>query len=147
MAANGRWAPGAPVERTESKPRGPSHTGADAQGEDDAMRVRRGGRIVGVGLVAVLGLAACDGGEEEPTAPATPAQTPTPTATPTPTPTAEPTPEPTPESQTHVVESGETLSGIAARFGTTVDAIVEANGIEDPDHLAVGEELVIPPAP
>ena len=45
---------------------------------------------------------------------------------------------------TYIVEPGDTLSGIARRFGTTVDAMVVANGIEDPSKLYPGAELRIP---
>ena len=44
----------------------------------------------------------------------------------------------------YVVQSGDTLTSIAEEFGTTVEAIVEANNLEDPDVLAIGQELVIP---
>jgi len=46
--------------------------------------------------------------------------------------------------QTYVVESGDTLSAIAARFDTTVRAIVRANDLTDPDVIDVGQELTIP---
>lgn len=72
-----------------------------------------------------------------------PAPSPTPTATPTSTPTATPTPQPL----IHVVQSGDTLSGIALLYGVEVAAIQEANGIEDPSTLQIGQELVIPPTP
>lgn len=65
-----------------------------------------------------------------------------PAATPAPTPEITPSPEPTP--RTYVVEPGDTLTQIAERFGTTVDALVEANGIEDPDLIQPGRELRIP---
>jgi LysM repeat protein len=42
-------------------------------------------------------------------------------------PPAQPT-QPPSTPQTYVVVAGDTLSGIAARFGTTVDALVQANG-------------------
>jgi len=75
---------------------------------------------------------------------ATPAHTTSPT--PTPTVTAAPIPSATPV--TYVVRSGDTLSAIASRFGTTVAAIVAANGITDPSRLSVGQVLTIPgPAP
>lgn len=45
---------------------------------------------------------------------------------------------------TYIVEPGDTLSGIARRFGTTVDAMVATNGIEDPSKLYPGAELTIP---
>jgi spore germination protein len=42
------------------------------------------------------------------------------------------------------VQPGDTLSEIAQRFGTTVDALVEANGIENPDLIFAGQRLRIP---
>jgi len=44
----------------------------------------------------------------------------------------------------HVVAAGETLSSIAARYGTNVRAIVDANGIADPNHVRIGTRLRIP---
>jgi Tfp pilus assembly protein FimV len=46
--------------------------------------------------------------------------------------------------QTYVVRSGDTLSAIAQRFDTTVQAIVRANDISDPDIIDVGQRLRIP---
>ncbi|PCS08492.1 1,4-beta-N-acetylmuramidase [Lactococcus piscium] len=43
--------------------------------------------------------------------------------------------------QTHVVQYGENLSGIAAQFGTTVERLVSANGITNPDFIQVGQVL------
>ena len=45
---------------------------------------------------------------------------------------------------TYVVQSGDTLWTIAQSFGTTVDAIVEANELDNPSELQVGDALVIP---
>jgi LysM repeat protein len=64
-----------------------------------------------------------------------------PTAVPTPVPTVVPTPPP---QQTYTVVAGDTLADIAQRFGTSVAALQEANGIEDPDEITVGQVLVIP---
>jgi cell wall-associated NlpC family hydrolase len=44
----------------------------------------------------------------------------------------------------HVVQPGETLTQIASRYGTTVRAVAEANGLQDPDVLRVGQVLRIP---
>ncbi len=44
----------------------------------------------------------------------------------------------------HVVQIGETLFQIAQRYGTTVAALAQANGISDPDRIEVGDTLVIP---
>lgn len=44
----------------------------------------------------------------------------------------------------YTVKAGDTLTAIAKRYGTTVDALVSANGLKDPDRLAVGQRLTIP---
>ncbi len=46
----------------------------------------------------------------------------------------------------HRVSSGETLWGIAARYGSSVSAIAEANRIIDPSFIRAGQELRIPGA-
>lgn len=48
------------------------------------------------------------------------------------------------ESQLYTVVSGDTLSGIASRYGVTVDEIVAANGIQDPGLIYPGQRLSIP---
>jgi len=47
-------------------------------------------------------------------------------------------------AQTHTVQAGENLTAIAQRYGTTVQAIVSANNITNPDRVAVGTVLIIP---
>lgn len=46
--------------------------------------------------------------------------------------------------QIHVVQTGESLWGIAQAYQTTVEDIVAANQIPDPSRLAIGQTLVIP---
>ncbi len=46
-------------------------------------------------------------------------------------------------SGTYVVQSGDTLTGVAAELGTTTEALVVANGIEDPDLLYAGQTLTL----
>ncbi len=48
------------------------------------------------------------------------------------------------DSVTHIVRSGETLQGIARQHGVSMQALVSANRLENPDHLAIGRRLVIP---
>jgi LysM repeat protein len=74
------------------------------------------------------------------TATSTPPVTRTPTTTPTPTPE---TPSATAEPRVHVVEPGDTLSGIAELYGTTVEALLAANpGLTE--DLDVGQQIIIP---
>ena len=50
----------------------------------------------------------------------------------------------------HIVRPGQTLSGIAARYGVSVWALARANHIYNPNLIYVGQRLVIPghgPAP
>jgi LysM repeat protein len=51
---------------------------------------------------------------------------------------------PEPVRRTYTVQPGDTLSAIAARFGTTYQAIAAANGIADPNLIFPGQLLVIP---
>ena len=50
------------------------------------------------------------------------------------------------QNQVHIVRRGETLSSIAARYGTTTQAIVRANGLPNPNYIYAGQRLVIPGA-
>jgi LysM repeat protein len=44
----------------------------------------------------------------------------------------------------HVVQRGETLYTIASEYGVTVEAILAANDLDDPDFVYVGQRLIIP---
>ena len=44
----------------------------------------------------------------------------------------------------HEVTSDTTLSDLASLYGVSVDSIVAANGVSDPDMLAIGTELMVP---
>ncbi len=46
----------------------------------------------------------------------------------------------------HVVQTGDSLFRIALQYGTTVDAIVQANNLINANLIIVGQELVIPGA-
>lgn len=109
-----------------------------------------------VSLAWVMVLAGCGQVITRPTATAMP-PTPTlavtavvtqrPTATPapyTPEPTFTPTVTPTPVI--YAIQRGDTLGAVAARFGVTVAALQETNGIADPRSLRIGQELIIPAA-
>jgi LysM repeat protein len=65
-------------------------------------------------------------------------------------PTEATSPVPTEDSNVYVVKSGDTLSSIADRFYGDPElwrAIARANEVADPDTLAVGTRLEIPPDP
>ena len=70
--------------------------------------------------------------------------TPKTTSSPTPVPTQTATPSPTPEPVVYVVRAGDSLASIARAYGVTVAALVEANGIEDPNTIRIGQKLAIP---
>ena len=44
----------------------------------------------------------------------------------------------------HVVSQGQTLVTIALQYGVTVDAIVQLNGLPNPNFVWVGQRLRIP---
>lgn len=71
----------------------------------------------------------------------------TPTTATTATTVAPPTTTTTAPATGYTVQEGDTLSAIALRFGTTVEALVEANGIADPHLIQVGQVLQIPSGP
>ena len=50
-----------------------------------------------------------------------------------------PTPKPEPSYDTYTVMAGDTLSDIAAKFGTTYQELAAINGIEDPNMIHVGQ--------
>ncbi len=50
-----------------------------------------------------------------------------------------PTPQPEPSYDTYTVMAGDTLSGIAQKFGTTYQELAAINGIADPNVIHVGK--------
>lgn len=98
-------------------------------------------------IVAALALAGCSGGKGKPAA-SDGSGRPLPTATP-----FTKRPEPTivtgagAQSATEVaytVVPGDTLSGLAERFDTTVDAILKRNRLTDASQVQIGQRLVVP---
>lgn len=58
-----------------------------------------------------------------------------------------PEPKPTEPAQTDIVytvKAGDTLSGVAAKYGTTWQVLAAYNGIEDPNLILVGQKIKIP---
>ncbi len=54
-----------------------------------------------------------------------------------------PSPSPAP-AQTYTVQAGDTLSGIANKFGVSVSALAAANGIQNLNLIYAGQVLRIP---
>lgn len=52
-------------------------------------------------------------------------------------------PSPTPAGL-YEVQEGDTLSDLADRFNTTVEELLVANDLSDPNSLQVGQQLIIP---
>ncbi len=52
-------------------------------------------------------------------------------------------PSPTPSGM-YVIKSGDTLSAIAADFGSTVEEIMTLNNITNPETIQVGQTIIIP---
>jgi LysM repeat protein len=127
--------------------------------------------IMALVVVILVGSRIVGGAMPEPTSKPTPAVTPVAsgaqaagggTTSPTPTesapaspqasaaatPSKEPSPQPSPAAsiakRTYTVKSGDTLSGIGAKFGVTWQAIAKANKIKSPYRIVRGQVLVIP---
>lgn len=127
-------------------------------------RLSRIAAVVALLAIAMFLIAACGGdddAEPEPAPESTASSTPIPTATPfarvpEPTIVASPTTDAgtgtsssasspsTPQDIEYVVEAGDNLSGIARRFETTVEAILERNEISDASLIFVGQRLIVP---
>ncbi|MCC6177113.1 MAG: peptidoglycan DD-metalloendopeptidase family protein [Chloroflexi bacterium] len=60
--------------------------------------------------------------------------------------TPSPTATPPATATVYVVQKGDTLFSIARRHGVTVDAILWANKLNNPDVVKLGQKLTIPPA-
>ena len=102
-------------------------------------------RLGGVGPGGV-GAGASSASPQASVVAAVPSPTPVPSPEPTPSaaPSATPDPSPTPDLRTYKVKRGDTLIGIAARFGTTVADLMALNGIENARLLRVGQVLELP---
>lgn len=59
--------------------------------------------------------------------------------------TTTPPPPPATTQVAYVVQSGDSLSVIAGRFGVSTKALADFNAITDVNSIVVGQELSIPP--
>lgn len=58
--------------------------------------------------------------------------------------TAQAAPLPAQGEIVHTVQPGETLSSIARRYGTTWQAVAQANGLVNPNQIYAGQKLKVP---
>jgi len=142
---------------------------ANPDGQQIPAQTLDGEIVVAVGALSVQPTPTVEGPPTEtPVVIATPLPTQVPTAVPSPTETplsapVEPTvaPSPTPVRMEpiamppppavtggyyYVVRRGDTLFSIARRFGTTIGAIAQANGLPNPRYIRAGQRLIIPGA-
>ena len=66
-------------------------------------------------------------------------------ATPAPTVLAEQVTSAPPAEITYVIQSGDSLSVVAQRFGVSLQELADFNAISDPNSIKEGQELRIPP--
>lgn len=92
-----------------------------------------------VGVGGALVVRSCNGGDDAPAAPVLPPLTSASTSTTSTTSTT------VPAIRTYEVQSGDSLFSIAERFGVTMAALIELNGIDDPDRIEAGQVLQLPP--
>lgn len=128
--------------------------------------IRRGG-LIGLWCVSMLLITACSNPIESRDATETPgtqsaaagspavtatrvAELPIVTATPVPAGATVPVPDESgigtgeENPDTYIVQEGDTLYGIALRFGVEIRSIIELNGLSDPNDIQAGQELKIP---
>jgi LysM repeat protein len=55
-----------------------------------------------------------------------------------------PTPTPTTAARTYTIKAGDSLSGIAARFGTTTRKLMNLNNIADANLIRIGQVIKLP---
>ena len=115
------------VSRGENLTRIAAHYGVTVAAIVQANGIANPSRIIGGQQLIIPGVTAAPAAPPAAPAAATPAAAPA-------------------EARVHVVARGENLTSIAAHYGVTVAAVVQANGITNPSRIIGGQQLVIPGA-
>ena len=97
---------------------------------------------VSIALVVAAAVAAACGDDESPSAGAGPTLPPIVTTSTTTTTVAPVTTIP----EYYEIQRGDTLTEVAVAFGLPVQAIMDLNGITDPDAIQAGQIIALPPA-
>lgn len=108
------------------------------------MRSRNWGLIAGIALIAgavIVGIALILRAGPDTSDPVTPTTSQQAVAAPSPSPLPSPTP---PKVVTYTVQENDTLSGIAQDHDISLEELVSANDLANPDFLQIGQTLVIP---
>lgn len=108
------------------------------------MRSRNWGLIAGIALIAgavIVGVALIWRAGPDTSDPVTPTTSQQAVAAPSPSPLPSPTP---PKVVTYTVQQGDTLSGIAQDHDISLEELIGANDLVNPDFLQIGQTLTIP---
>ena len=107
---------------------------------DEIRLSRRFPALIAAGLL-VVALSGCSFRESQDTVDATPTADDMLVIV---TPTVQATMTPRVELSEYTVQEGDTLLDIAIQFGVTIDMIIDANELLDPNALFAGQVLMIP---
>lgn len=129
-----------PLRTPTSVPAAQNNTATEVEGLAFALTLLDPAPVLGIedGVVATRALSSRGGMRA-------PLLTPTPAPAPSPSPTPVPTPKPALKPQTYVVQPGDTLLAIAAKYGITPETILWASNLRNAELLQIGQELTILP--
>jgi LysM repeat protein len=106
---------------------------------------------VGIGAVVVMGSLVATGcgsskkASPKSTSPGITASGLEATSSTVPSTTLPPTEPPTTVPAEYVVQKGDSLSGIAKKLGVTMQSLMDANHITNPNRVLAGQKLIVPP--
>ena len=72
------------------------------------------------------------------------ATAPTPAPIPTPAPAPVAAPAAAPGANTYTIASGDTIARVARKHSVSIESIISANNLRNPDRVSIGQQLIIP---